>query len=69
MELDEVQEVESQTEYEYNWCKTCGLRDVIPRSQRQVEYLTLIREVSVSEAGCRDEYHTVYESDRSSRDR
>ena len=50
-----------------NWCKTSGLRDVIPWSQSQVEDLTLIREESLSEDGCRDEYHTVYESDWSSK--
>jgi hypothetical protein len=33
-----------------------------------VEDLTVIREESVSEAGCRDEYHMVCESYRSSRD-
>jgi hypothetical protein len=63
------QDTEGQTKCECNWCKTYGLRDVIPQSQGQVEDLTLIREESVSEAGCRDEYHTVYESDRSSEDR
>ena len=45
-----------------------GLRDIIPRSQSPVEDLSLIRVESVSEASCRDEYHTVCESDRSSKD-